>query len=373
MIVNRQYIIDRIAYFSSSEQDVCIQNLKKANQLAQIKFGLPIWIRKLFFHPCNPAYFIWKNYAYYKQGKKTDRTPYTRTPFVTDFITYCLQNDFSLDTAKFFTNQDDQIIAHIDARVKSFLTGFEKDKANEKQMQIRKEQNIAFKRKVKHKKNSYQLQEENNTFYLLQNDFDFHTFELKYGLIELSKESLISIEGKDILDIGAYHGASSVMFLQFNPRAIYAYEPVSANRAILLQNAKLNNAKRIIVEGKALGDVTSTMSISCNDMAATLVPQLQTANKVENVEVLRLDDECKNRNVGLIKMDVEGFEYNVIKGGLETIKRDRPILLISAYHTGKDFFEIMPLVHTVCPEYKFKYVDMEPTVAIAEKLIIGYV
>ena len=39
-------------------------------------------------------------------------------------------------------------------------------------------------------------------------------------------------------------------------------------------------------------------------------------------------------------MDVEGFEYNVIKGGLNIIKKNNPIMIISMYHTAKDFFEI---------------------------------
>jgi hypothetical protein len=71
-------------------------------------------------------------------------------------------------------------------------------------------------------------------------------------------------------------------------------------------------------------------------------------------------------------MDVEGFEYYVIKGGINTIQRDRPLLLISIYHTGKDFFEIPPLIQSYCPSYRFRYCDTIPMFLITEKIIIGY-
>jgi ligand-binding sensor protein len=70
-------------------------------------------------------------------------------------------------------------------------------------------------------------------------------------------------------------------------------------------------------------------------------------------------------------MDIEGFEYFAIKGGLETIKRDKPVLIICVYHTGKDFFEIPPMIQNAVPSYKFKYVDLQPSTT-KEKVIIGY-
>ena len=44
--------------------------------------------------------------------------------------------------------------------------------------------------------------------------------------------------------------------------------------------------------------------------------------------------------MGLIKVDVEGFEPEVIRGALETIKKSHPVLVLSFYHTPEEFYEI---------------------------------
>ena len=42
----------------------------------------------------------------------------------------------------------------------------------------------------------------------------------------------------------------------------------------------------------------------------------------------RLDDIKIKNDIGFIKIDVEGHEKNVIQGGLDTIKKNKPVLLI---------------------------------------------
>ncbi|HXC60599.1 MAG TPA: FkbM family methyltransferase [Steroidobacteraceae bacterium] len=50
--------------------------------------------------------------------------------------------------------------------------------------------------------------------------------------------------------------------------------------------------------------------------------------------IRRLDDQ--NLQPVLIKIDVQGYEYQVIKGGIETIKRHEPILLIEDFHWERE-------------------------------------
>jgi hypothetical protein len=61
-----------------------------------------------------------------------------------------------------------------------------------------------------------------------------------------------------------------------------------------------------------------------------------------------LDNLTKNiPDVGLLKMDIEGAEYDVILGAIETIRRCLPVMLISIYHTPKEFFELKPLIDKI--------------------------
>lgn len=64
-------------------------------------------------------------------------------------------------------------------------------------------------------------------------------------------------------------------------------------------------------------------------LAKRELPFADAFRKVQ-VTVQRLDDQpfVKTETVDLIKIDVEGHEWEVIKGGTETIRRDKPVLII---------------------------------------------
>jgi len=93
------------------------------------------------------------------------------------------------------------------------------------------------------------------------------------------------------------------------------------------------------------------------------------------VNIIRLDDfvEKNSLQIGLVKIDVEGFELEVIKGGIKTIQKQTPTLIISLYHTGKDFFEIPKILKTLVPEYKFRFLNLNRASATAERVLIAYV
>ena len=55
----------------------------------------------------------------------------------------------------------------------------------------------------------------------------------------------------------------------------------------------------------------------------------------------------------LIKRDIEWLEYDSILGAEKTLKKYKPILLISIYHSWKDFYEIKPLIESRNLGYKF--------------------
>lgn len=98
---------------------------------------------------------------------------------------------------------------------------------------------------------------------------------------------------------------------------------------------------------KGLGDKDAEMDIYINplELSASSINENITTHEgliKETIQITTLDKECINRTVGLIKMDIEGAEYSAIKGALETIKRDKPVLLISLYHTAKDFSKSHP-------------------------------
>jgi hypothetical protein len=82
-------------------------------------------------------------------------------------------------------------------------------------------------------------------------------------------------------------------------------------------------------------------------------------------------EEENLENIGLIKLDVEGNELSSIKGAKKCIKKNKPILLISLYHTAKDFFEIKPMIEQMGLGYKFRIRKVTDE-AIKEIVLIAY-
>ena len=98
-------------------------------------------------------------------------------------------------------------------------------------------------------------------------------------------------------------------------------------------------------------------------------------NWCTKIKIDKLDNIVKENNINpwLIKRDVEWAEYDSILWAEETIKKYKPILLISIYHTPKDFFEIKPLIDSRNLWYKFKIVHCQEWVCFYDILLVAYI
>lgn len=159
---------------------------------------------------------------------------------------------------------------------------------------------------------------------------------------------------KDIIDAGAYVGDSSLVLSKLTTKNVYAFEPVKKTYESMKKILELNKTQNIIPINMGLGDsITHLPLTSEKSMGASFL------NKTEYdipTEITTLDNfvEQKNIEVGLIKVDIEGFEQLLLKGAYKTICKYKPTLLISIYHNYNDFFEIKPLIESWNLGYKFK-------------------
>jgi len=77
-------------------------------------------------------------------------------------------------------------------------------------------------------------------------------------------------------------------------------------------------------------------------------------NKIDNykkvpIKMKKLDDIEIGNKIGLIKIDVEGHEKNVLQGGIETVKNNKPVLLveIEERHTKTPITEIITFINSI--------------------------
>lgn len=84
-----------------------------------------------------------------------------------------------------------------------------------------------------------------------------------------------------------------------------------------------------------------------------LKPIINSALKTQITTLDKFVEE-NNLQVGLIKVDIEGFEQEFLKGAMNTIKTQKPVLLLSIYHNLSDYLNIKPIIEDLSLGYKFK-------------------
>ncbi len=70
------------------------------------------------------------------------------------------------------------------------------------------------------------------------------------------------------------------------------------------------------------------------------------------VETISIDELFADVPLAFIKMDIEGAEYDGLRGATKVIQRDHPILAICVYHTQSDIWRIPLLVHEMVPNHR---------------------
>lgn len=164
----------------------------------------------------------------------------------------------------------------------------------------------------------------------LKNDSKENDFFTFLGMLNDNKGS--------VLDIGANLGIMTVHLAQTLPNcAIIAIEPMPDNRSIFKKIIAKFNLKNVLFHEVALGDSEGTVKMILPTKAGAKMQGLSHVkhetitewNEGEEFEVpmTTLDNLCASEtSIQGIKMDVENFEYFVLKGGQAIIEKFHPII-----------------------------------------------
>ena len=170
-------------------------------------------------------------------------------------------------------------------------------------------------------------------------------------------------DGMIFFDIGSNVGIYSISVAKKYPKSrVYAFEPCKSTFKILLENIKINNVSNIIAENVALADYVGYAKLLINDqdrdglntIAKFAVHPDSKIIGAEDVRVITIDEYLKKtgiENVDLIKIDVEGAEYMVLKGAVELLsKANAPDILLeypalTAQGFGYEPWEVIELLY----------------------------
>ena len=149
--------------------------------------------------------------------------------------------------------------------------------------------------------------------------------------------------GSIAIDVGANIGFFATRFATWvGPEGkVIAIEPDQQNLKLLkAEIQKLKYQERVETHLAAASDKIGTVRLLRNEVHPGDHRISQTANGdlVKSVTVDMLVNCHRTRHVSFIKIDVQGAEMLVLKGALETIRRERPALLVEIDQTALSQF-----------------------------------
>ncbi|MDQ7096252.1 FkbM family methyltransferase [Desulfosporosinus sp. PR] len=158
-----------------------------------------------------------------------------------------------------------------------------------------------------------------------------------------------------IIDAGVCEGEEIDIALKMNDKVkIYAFEPNHSSMELL--KTKYSNDSRVTLYEKALWNKNQELYFDTSGLASgSRVTELNQPVSTSTIKAISLDAQIQNEKVTLIKMDIEGAEYNALLGAEMTIKKYRPKLSICCYHRVEDYIEIPLLIKKMNPDYKLYF------------------
>lgn len=123
-----------------------------------------------------------------------------------------------------------------------------------------------------------------------------------------------------VVDIGAHIGTFAIPIAS-EVEEVIAFEPSSETFSLLSHNAKENSASLKLIN-KALGSKKGSGTILARNASNSGANTIVTGG---DIPVAILDSEVTHAD--FIKIDVEGMELEVLRGGSELIKHSRPVVL----------------------------------------------
>ena len=166
------------------------------------------------------------------------------------------------------------------------------------------------------------------------------------GVFELDSEDVL-------LDCGAFDGDTirSVIDLDMEFKGIEAVEADShsfARLASYVATLQPTLRNKIRLHHCAVGSAKGTVRF---DDTGGVESRISDHGQIL-IDMVPIDVMFASKRVSMIKMDIEGGEYDALLGAKHVIQRDRPILAICVYHSQEDLWRLPLLMRELCPEHR---------------------
>ena len=160
------------------------------------------------------------------------------------------------------------------------------------------------------------------------------------GRVEFDGIARAARSGGILFDIGAHSGLVSALFCAANPQnRVYSFEPspLLANRLVEIRD--LNQfGERMGIEQCGIGEKSSTVEMAFDPVGGHVQTQnfdhsMWSVPQAINVRIESIADVAARLDVipQFLKIDIEGYEFEAIKGSLEFIRRHKPAIFLEVH------------------------------------------
>ena len=147
-------------------------------------------------------------------------------------------------------------------------------------------------------------------------------------------------DGGVLFDIGAHLGLISALFCAANPKnRVISFEPSPLSRERLQAIIDLNElGDRMRIEQSGIGEKSATVKMEFDPVGGYVQSQrfdhsMWGAPQPIDVKIESISDAANRLSVipQFLKIDIEGYEFEAIKGSLEFMKRHKPLLFLEIH------------------------------------------
>ena len=146
-------------------------------------------------------------------------------------------------------------------------------------------------------------------------------------------------QGMTVIDIGAHIGYYTLLFAKCvgAKGRVFSFEPHPGNFEMLRKNVQLNHLTQVQTLDQAVFSRAGEITISVPDdqpNSGNGSVCLDKGVRQFRVHAVSLDAFCEEYLIrpDVLKMDVEGAEYEVLRGAQRVIAQFRPKMLIELHH-----------------------------------------
>ena len=165
---------------------------------------------------------------------------------------------------------------------------------------------------------------------------------LRILIYKLYKQNYISSKSS-IIDIGSWIGDNTIVWANFltDHGCVIAIDPSETNHLYSKNLASLNNIDNVIWVKEICADQADINLEMHGNIDHASFKKIENTSSIKSTTLDQIIIKNQKRPIGMIHVDVEGLELNVLKGAHHIIKNDMPVITFEQHISRENPYDVI--------------------------------